>query len=289
MLRPSESKNRLGDSSTLRIPGALLVAATCLIGTAALAAVDSPLHRALKERDYDDAIRLLRSRVNANVAGADGELPLVIAADDSSADAVDVVRELLRYGTRADATHRDGDSALLRAAHHGNLAVVELLVQHGADVNASRTRDSVAGKRVDTPLSVAYANGHFRVGEFLESLGDRTPEGKDIKAYRDLGRIEKRIDALLKQRPPGSIDVDEWGDAAFDAAFAEVKPELARWFKEVERSNPEAMEMLNAVAEEAPPPGMDELEWAKRKHARILQMIQSGALTIKMPGPPPLD
>lgn len=289
MLRPSTSKNRLGDSSTLRIPGALLVAATCLIGTAALGAVDTPLHRALKERDYDGAIRLLRSGVNANVAGADGELPLVIAADDSSADAVDVVRELLRYEARADATHRDGDSALLRAAHHGNLAVVELLVQHGADVNTSRTRDSVAGKRVDTPLSAAYVNGHFRVGEFLESLGARAPEGKDIKAYRDLGRIEKRIDAFRKQRPPGSIDEDEWGDVAFDAAFAEVKPELARWFKDVERLNPEAMEMFNAVAEEAPPPGMDELEWAERKRARINQLIQSGALTIKMPEPPPPD
>lgn len=289
MLRSRSSAIQLRHAITVRSAGVLLVAVACLIGTAAHGAVDTPLHRAVKERDYDGAIRLLRSGVNANVAGADGDLPLVIAADDSSEDAVDIVRELLRCGARADAIHGDGDSALLRAASRGNLAVVELLVQHGADVNAPRTRNSVVGERVDTPLSVAYANGHFRVGDFLESMGARGPDNEDIEAFRDLGRIEERIDALLDEEPPGNVDEDEWRNSAFDTALAEVKPELARWFKEVERSNPEAMEMFNAVAEEAPPPGMDELEWAERKHARIIQMIRSGALTIKPPGPPPPD
>ena len=276
----------LGDSSAVRIPGVLLVAFGCLIGTAAEVAVDTPLHGALKQRDYDGAIQLLRSGVNANVAGADGTLPLVIAADDGSENAVDIVRELLRHGARADAAHRDGDTALLRAARRGNLAVVELLVHHGADVNASRTRDSVVGERVDTPLSLAYAYGHFQVGEFLESMGARAPDNEDIETYKDFGRIDERIDALLDRRPE-TVDEDEWRNVAIETAFAEVKPELARWFKQIERLNPEVMRKINAVMEEAPPPGVDELEWAERKHARINRMIRSGALTLKMPGGTP--
>lgn len=51
--------------------------------------------------------------------------------------------------------------------------------------------------------------------------------------------------------------------------------------------NPEAMGMFNAVAGEAPPPGVDELEWAHHQFARVQRMIQSGALTIEVPRPPP--
>lgn len=51
--------------------------------------------------------------------------------------------------------------------------------------------------------------------------------------------------------------------------------------------NPEAVEKFNVVAEEAPPPGMDELEWAQHQHARVQQMMQSGELTIGVPRPPP--
>lgn len=276
----------LGDSGAVRIVSVLLVAVGCLIGAAAEVAVDTPLHRALMERDHDGALQLLRSGVNANVAGVDGRLPLVIAADDSSEDAVDIVRELLRHGARADAAHRDGDTALLRAARRGNMTVVELLVRHGADVNASRTRDSVVGKRVDTPLSVAYAYGHFQVGEFLESMGARAPDNEDSETYKDLGRINERIDTLLDQRPE-TVDEDEWRKVAIETAFGEVEPELARWFQRIERLNPEAMRKINALMEEAPPPGVDELEWAERKHARINRMIRTGALTLKMPGRPP--
>ena len=289
MSRLSWFKTNPRHSMSIRIAGVPLVATGCEIGTAPERHFSTPLHRALKERDYDTAIQSLRSGAGANTKNDAGELPLVIAANDRSADALDVVSELLRFGTRPDATHEDGDTALHRAAHHGNLAVVELLVRHGADVNASRTRESVVGKRVDTPHSVAYANGHFRVGEFLESMGARAPDGEDIATHEDLGQIDERIDALLGQPPQGNIDEDEWRRVAIKTAFAEVKLELAEWFEEVGRLNPEAMEMLNAVAEEDPPPGMDELEWAHRQFARVKQVIHSGALPIELPRPPPPD
>lgn len=289
MSRLSWFKTNPRHSMSIRIAGVPLVATGCEIGTAPERHFSTPLHRALKERDYDAAIRSLRSGAGANTKNDAGELPLVIAAHHRLADALDVVSELLRFGTRPDATHEDGDTALHRAAHHGNLAVVELLVRHGADVNASRTRESVVGKRVDTPHSVAYANGHFRVGEFLESMGARAPDGEDIATHEDLGQIDERIDALLGQPPQGNIDEDEWRRDAIKTAFAEVKLELAEWFKEVKKSNLEALEMLNAVAEEDPPPGMDELEWAHRQFARVQQVIQSRALPIELPRPPPPD
>ena len=115
------------------------------------------------------------------------------------------------------------------------------------------------------------------------------PDSEDIATYRDLGRIDERIAALFGQPPPGNIDEDERRRDAIKTAFAEVKPELAEWFEEVEKSSPETMELLNAVAEEDPPPGMDELEWANRQFARVQQVIQSGALPIEVPRPPPPD
>lgn len=211
MLRQSCSRGSLRHARlALRVIPALLVAVSNLIGARAEEVASAPLHRALQERDYDTAIQLLRCGADATAESPEGELPLVIAADDGSADAFDVVRELLRLGARSDMQHPNGDTALHRTARRGNLAVVELLVRHGADVNASRTRDTVVGKRVDTPLSPAYAYGHFRAGEYLESMGARAPENEDIETYKDLGRIEERIDAFLDRPSPGNIDAEEW-------------------------------------------------------------------------------
>lgn len=95
------------------------------------------------------------------------------------------------------------------------------------------------------------------------------------------------VSAFLDRPPPGSIDAEEWRRVAIKTAFPEVQPELARWFKEVGQMNPEAMEKFNAIAEAAPPPDMDELEWVQHQQARVQQMIQSGELTIEVPRPPP--
>ena len=43
---------------------------------------------------------------------------------------------------------------LHRAPCRGNMAVIELLVRHGTDMNASRTRDSVVGNRGNTRHSI---------------------------------------------------------------------------------------------------------------------------------------
>ena len=152
--------------------------------------------------------------------------------------------------------------------------------------NSLRTLTRQTGRR-SCPLSLRQRT--FSSWQILGIDGARAPDSEDIATHKDLGRIDERIDALLSQPPPGDIDEDEWRRDAIQTAFAEVKPELAEWFKEVEESNPEAMEMLNAVAEEDPPPGMDELEWAHRQFARMQQMIQSGALPIEVPRPPPPD
>ena len=159
-----------------------------------------------------------------------------------------------------------------------------IICAHGQ--NSLRTLTRQTGRR-SCPLSLRQRT--FSSWQILGIDGARAPDSEDIATHKDLGRIDERIDALLSQPPPGDIDEDEWRRDAIQTAFAEVKPEFAEWFKEVEESNPEAMEMLNAVAEEDPPPGMDELEWAHRQFARMQQMIQSGALPIEVPRPPPPD
>ena len=165
--------------------------------------------------------------------------------------------------------------------------MVDLLVRYGADVNASWTRASVVGKLVETPLSEAYAKGHFRVGEFLESIGARGQENQDIDASKEFGRIKKSVDGFLDRPPPEYIDPDQWRRIALKTAFAEVKPELARWFEDMERLNPEAMQTLTAVSGEPPPQGIDELQWAQHQVARVNQMVQSRELTFEIPRKPP--
>ena len=49
----------------------------------------------------------------------------------------DKVRLLIKYGADPDIAPNDGPSALLLASNRGHLVVVELLVENGANINAT--------------------------------------------------------------------------------------------------------------------------------------------------------
>jgi hypothetical protein len=77
------------------------------------------------------------------------------------------VKLCLELGIDPNAVDGDGRTALHGAAHKGRNAVVELLVAHGAQLDARDlgSRDTVAGEQLGRGwLPVHYADGLVRVG-----------------------------------------------------------------------------------------------------------------------------
>lgn len=109
------------------------------------------------------------------------------------------------------AKNNDGWMPLHQAAFSGNLAVVKLLVERGADLSAGC-------KDKDTPLHYAAAQGHCRIIRFLASKGadlrvkDRDGESPvDVipKKEKDAKRL---MEALLNGEdcPEVGSEEDEW-------------------------------------------------------------------------------
>jgi uncharacterized protein len=93
----------------------------------------TPLHWAVYRIDPDLVDELLRRGAKADATNAYGSSPLAEAV--KTADAA-LVAKLLAAGADAEAPNQDGQTALMLAARAGALDVAELLVRHGANVNA---------------------------------------------------------------------------------------------------------------------------------------------------------
>jgi ankyrin repeat protein len=106
--------------------------------------------------------RLLAAGAEPQVTDAYGWTPLMRAVE---ARRHDVVRVLLDApGTDLATRQESGATALHIAAATGDLAMVRLLVNHGAD----RAVTDNGGR---TPAAVARSVGHPDVAEFLRSPG----------------------------------------------------------------------------------------------------------------------
>ncbi|KAJ9306207.1 hypothetical protein DTO217A2_4323 [Paecilomyces variotii] len=114
--------------------------------------------------------------------------PLEVAARRGN---VTLVNKLLAKGARIDAW--GAYTALQIAAFWGHRAVVESLLDHGADVNAGR---AILG----TPLQAALEGGHFDVAEVLLSRGAqidkhwivfyRSHYGSCLQVFSERGHLE---------------------------------------------------------------------------------------------------
>ncbi|KAJ9202309.1 hypothetical protein DTO164E3_3238 [Paecilomyces variotii] len=114
--------------------------------------------------------------------------PLEVAARRGN---VTLVNKLLAKGARIDAW--GAYTALQIAAFWGHRAVVESLLDHGADVNAKR---AILG----TPLQAALEGGHFDVAEVLLSRGAQVDKhwtgiygshyGSCLQVFSERGHLE---------------------------------------------------------------------------------------------------
>lgn len=147
------------------------LAATFLIA-AASTAVGSPLHLYTRMGDSKTVHRYLDNGYDPNVREVDGEglfTPLHEAAFRGTAKIAEL---LLRHGAEVDAPVVGGDTpfgftALHIAAAAGSHAVAEVLLEHGADPNAVAND----GERIFTPLSIASGLGYERMADLLRKHG----------------------------------------------------------------------------------------------------------------------
>jgi len=174
----------------------------------------------------DDTARvqtLLLRGVDTNAVHPQFGPAIVVAARER---AWNVVRELARIvGTRVDAPNARGETATMLAALHGNLDVVRLLVEKGAEVNRPGW----------TPLHYAAVSGNVDLLRYL----------LDQNAYID-AQSPNRTTPLMMAARHDHVDAvrllvaagadptprNDTGHDAADYLVANDKPEEARWLRE---------------------------------------------------------
>ncbi|MDX1608775.1 MAG: ankyrin repeat domain-containing protein [Halofilum sp. (in: g-proteobacteria)] len=129
------------------------------------------------------------------VTGPDGETPLhaAIDANKGPAERFELVHLLLQHGASARQPDHDGTGPLFLAMLQDDLAVLELLLRHGADPNAE---SGFAGKGL-----VWWARSDY----VYETWGRELPEPVDVEIWNDLGALVDFLDDLARRhsrRPP---------------------------------------------------------------------------------------
>ena len=147
---------------------------------------DTPLHEAVEQGDAEIVKILVAAGADVNAEGYFDRTPLSLAAEEG---ATEIMQILLGSGPDADtpadgedkeaaSTPSIGSEALYTAIEKGDVEMVRLLVEAGADVNASE------GFGGDTPLHEAVEQGNAQIVKILVAAGadvnaegyfDRTP------------------------------------------------------------------------------------------------------------------
>lgn len=150
---------------------------------------------AIKEGDIEHVRELLENGANPNKRDSDGYLPLTLVTSAEFNVSVEIAALLLEYG--ADPNRPDSLPPLFNASSVGDLELVRLLVDRGADVNKPW---ETLGR---TPLWVAAQDGHTQIVEYLLDRG-ASPNQRDTSGWTPLhaaaisGKLE--IVKLLLER-----------------------------------------------------------------------------------------
>lgn len=131
---------------------------------------------------------LLNEGANPDLHEGDGFPPLV-AAFDSKAKTLDVLKLLLENGADTDQRDFNDYTPLHLAAIRGDLPAVELLLVHGADPNATTRIDDM-----ETPLEAAEKAGHRPIADRLGPLTVRLDWEMAVKTG-DIAELEAMLRA----------------------------------------------------------------------------------------------
>ena len=239
---------------------------------------DTTLHNELRKRNYDHALKAMTIAEDINAIDPNtGHTALSIAATDESADAYDMVKALVvMYG--ADLGTRDGRgfTPLHHASAAGTLAVVELLLENGAEVNAV---NELINKKM-TPLYMAVWFNRPRVAAMLRLNGAEELDEETANALRMDAAIQRARRAAYDQMDENFPDSPEDAlqimyDHISRAVIAEYEAlgqleEAARW------RNFGADRMAEIISQYPPSEDGDPQEWLARITQRVMSELQGG-------------
>lgn len=242
--------------------------------------LEAPLHHALRQRNYDAALKAMPLQRNIDAAAADKNgiksTPLCLAVQDPSADAYDMVQALLlKYG--ADTNVRDGRgfTPLHHAAGNGNLAVVDLLLENGADVNAA-----IDGPEATiTPLYMAMRFSMNRVAATLrlhgaDELDDDLKSQLRVEAAIERARMaaHKQMQEDLPDNPADAVRM--MYDHVSRAVVTELEA-LGRFDEAAIWRNFGGDQLAALISQDPPAEGVNPDAWIARTTRRLMGEIQS--------------
>lgn len=220
----------------------------------------APLMLACEHGDAGVLGLLLDAGANVKRARADGVAPLAVCAGTAPAA---IVARMLGKGAQPDAVDQRGQSALMWAAAKGRLDNLQLLLQHGADVN----RESASGF---TPLFFALKSGNPAVSAAVVAAGGNTRHvGPESTSAVQLAMYQKDYAFAAKAIESGADlnAFDRNGNTLLHAAVLDNQPQLIQL-------------LLARGANPNTPSGSPKVEW------RYEANFRSG--DYKVPSKPPL-
>lgn len=234
-------------------------------------AENSRLHYELTLRHYDHALEEMPRLQDIDmVEPVSGTTALGLACQDETADAYDVVKPLLlKFGADSRLVDESGFTALHDAAHRGTYAVVELLLDSGADVNAAQDEDGVI-----TPLYMAYQQGNTRVAELLRSRGAAEVEA-GLRHQLDVAAALSEISEIPL---PEDVPIAEAMQVRLDAmaSMLEAKLRESGRIKELEawlQVRPSVMEAIKSTPRD---PDLSAQEYQQVLMQRVLAAAAAG-------------
>jgi uncharacterized protein len=166
------------------------------------------LHWAARWDDAETADLLIRAKANVKATNRFKATPLFLAATNGSAV---MIEKLLKAGEDANAVvSEEGDTVLMMTSRAGKIDALQVLLDHGADVNK-------ANQRGQTPLMWAVAEKNAAAAQFL------TAHGADVNAQSHALPPPRRLDLIFSApAPPGGMTALLFAARQNDLASAKV-------------------------------------------------------------------
>ncbi len=189
------------------------------------------MQKALENSDLKKLQRAIADGAEVNGSGSSYfSTPLYRAVNYGFDDGV---RELLKHGASASAPQGENNSLVYRVAYRGNLSLLTLLVDAGADVNAVCYDGS-------TGLHVAAKSGYGNIIRFLMERGadvnvrDRHMNTPADVAEKEYPRLADLIRGKLEQQKLLEPTASEWSmTGAEEVARVSVKETIGYRMTEI--------------------------------------------------------